>query len=242
MFKSKYNIYILILLIAGFLLRLWMILLDPFLHNWDEHFHALVAKNLSINFALPILLNNPLEGYKIEAWNDNYIWLHKQPLFLWQIALAIKAFGATVFSVRFPSLLMTSISLLIIYRLAFLVTQDRKTSLIALILATFSNFQLNLISGRIPTDHNDIAFGFYILLSIWTFVEYLKSKKIYWALLSGVFAGSAILIKWLIGLLVYSSWGIISLFYIIKKKNYSLFIHLILSFILFGTATETARY
>ena len=206
MFKNKYNIYILILLIAGFLLRLWMITLDPFLHNWDEHFHALVAKNLSNNFALPILLNNPLDGYKIEAWNDNYIWLHKQPLFLWQIALAIKAFGASVFSVRFPSLLMTSISLLIIYRLAFLVTQDRKTSLIALILATFSNFQLNLISGRIPTDHNDIAFGFYILLSIWTFVEYLKSKKIYWALLSGVFAGSAILIKWLIGLLVYSSW------------------------------------
>ena len=99
---------------------------------------------------------------------------------------------------------------------------DAWTSLIALILATFSNFQLNLISARIPTDHNDIAFGFYILLSIWTFVEYLKSKKIYWALLSGLFAGAAVLIKWLIGLLVYSSWGIISLYYIIKKKNYSI--------------------
>jgi len=232
MVKNKYNIYIFILLIAGFLLRLWMITLDPFLHNWDEHFHALVAKNLSNNFALPILLNNPLDSYKIEAWCDNHIWLHKQPLFLWQIAVAIKVFGTSVFSVRFPSLLMTSISLLIIYRLAFLVTQDRKTSLIALILATFSNFQLNLISARIPTDHNDIAFGFYVLLSIWTFVEYLKSKKIYWVLLSGIFAGAAVLIKWLIGLLVYSSWGIISLYYIIKKKNYSLFIHLILSFII----------
>lgn len=232
MVKNKYNIYIFILLIAGFLLRLWMIILDPFLHNWDEHFHALVAKNLSNNFALPILLNNPLDSYKIEAWCDNHIWLHKQPLFLWQIALAIKVFGTSVFSVRFPSLLMTSISLLIIYRLAFLVTQDRKTSLIALILATFSNFQLNLISARIPTDHNDIAFGFYILLSIWTFVEYLKSKKIYWALLSGLFAGAAVLIKWLIGLLVYSSWGIISLYYIIKKKNYSLLLNLIFSFII----------
>ena len=47
-----------------------------------------------------------------------------------------------------------------------------------------------------------------------------------------MFAGAAVLIKWLIGLLVYSSWGIISLYYIIKKKNYSLFLNLIFSFII----------
>ena len=229
MIKNKHNFYITILIVIGFTIRFLMISLDPFLHNWDEHFHALVAKNLSKDFTLPILLNNPLEGYRIEAWCDNHIWLHKQPLFLWQIAIAIKLFSTSVFSVRLPSLIMTTISLLIIYRLAFLTTQNRKISLIALLLATFSNYQLNLISGRIATDQNDIAFGFYILLSVWTFFEFLNTKKIYWILLIGIFAGCAVLVKWLVGLLVFSSWGIIALYHIIKNKNYSLFILLIIS-------------
>jgi len=232
MIKNKYNFYIIILIVIGFLIRFLMISIDPFLHNWDEHFHALVAKNLSKDFTLPILLNHPLEGYRIEAWCDNHIWLHKQPLFLWQIAIANKFFSTSIFSVRLPSLIMTTLSLLIIYRVTFLATKDRKISLIALFLATFSNYQLNLISGRIATDQNDIAFGFYILLSIWSLLEYYNSKKFYWIILIGLFAGCAVLVKWLVGLLVFSSWGIIALYYIFKNKNYSFFILLVISFLI----------
>jgi len=35
-----------LLLFAAFVMRLMMIGLDPYLHSWDERFHAVVAKNM----------------------------------------------------------------------------------------------------------------------------------------------------------------------------------------------------
>jgi len=232
MTKDRRNYYILFIIVIGFILRLWMIFLDPFLQNWDEHFHALVAKNYSENFLYPVLIKTPVVDYKISEWNANHIWVHKQPFFLWQIALTIKLIGTSVFAVRLPSLIMTTISLLIIFRLAYLFSKNIKISFIALILATFSNFQLNLISGRIPTDHNDIAFGFYVLMSIWAYSEFLVSKKWYWIVLTGLFSGFAVLIKWLVGILVYSSWGIIALYKYFKQNDKIFLIKLLFSFLI----------
>ena len=56
-------------------------------------------------------------------------------------------------------------------------------------------------------DHNDIALGFYVLGSVWAYAEYNRSSKWYWVLLIGLFAGGAILNKWLLGLFVYLIWG-----------------------------------
>jgi 4-amino-4-deoxy-L-arabinose transferase-like glycosyltransferase len=232
MTKIKRNYYIFFILIVGFFLRLWMISLDPFLQNWDEHFHALVAKNFSQNFLFPVLIKNPVIEYNISEWNANHVWVHKQPFFLWQIALSIKLFGTSIFAVRLPSLIMTTISLLIIFRLTYLLTKNYKVSFIALILFTFSNFQLNLISGRIPTDHNDVAFGFYVLMSIWSFSEFLNSRKWYWVVLTGLFSGFAVLIKWLLGILVYSSWGLISLFKYFKQNDKTYLFKLLFSFLI----------
>ena len=43
--------------------RLLLIGLDPFLHDWDERFHAVVAKNLLADWWLPVLRPNPLLAY-----------------------------------------------------------------------------------------------------------------------------------------------------------------------------------
>ena len=53
------SILILLVVIAGYILRLYFVQLDPFLHSWDEHFHALVGKNLLSNPLKPMLLTNP---------------------------------------------------------------------------------------------------------------------------------------------------------------------------------------
>lgn len=232
MTKSRRNYYIFAILIIGFILRFWMIYLDPYLQNWDEHFHALVAKNYSENFLFPVLIKTPIVDYNISEWNANHIWVHKQPFFLWQIALSIKLFGTSVLAVRFPSLLMTTISLLVVFRLTYLFTKNYTISFISLVLLTFSNFQLNLISGRIPTDHNDVAFGFYVLMSIWTYSEFLNSKKWHWIVLTGVFSGFAVLIKWLVGILVYSSWGLIALYKYYKENDKTLLFKLLFSFLI----------
>ena len=65
-----------------------------------------------------------------------------------------------------------------------------------------------MTSGIRGMDHNDVALGFYVLCSLWAYVEYRRSPKWYWIFLVGFFAGCAILNKWLIGLFVFLCWGI----------------------------------
>ena len=218
--KHRYSIILFIVFITGLLIRYFMIQLDPYLHHWDEHFHALVAKNMLEHPFKPTMIEYPIIPYKVSCWNGNYVWLHKPPLFLWQMAISLKFLGCTEVAVRMPSLIMTSLSILLLYRITFLTTGNNKTALLAGILMCFSYYQFQLISGRYSTDHNDVAFGFYVLASIWAYMEYLKKLTWKWVILVGLFAGCAILNKWLTGLLVYSAWGIqASLDYYSKREK-----------------------
>ena len=70
----------------------------------------------------------------------------------------------------------------------------------------FAYYQIELITGVTGMDHNDIAFLFYTILSIWAYFEYLNNPKTKWIYWVGFFAGAAILCKWLTGLLVYFGW------------------------------------
>jgi 4-amino-4-deoxy-L-arabinose transferase len=203
--------------------------IDPFLHSWDERFHALVAKNM-MQFPLkPMLTIFPVAHYDSNAWCCNHVWLHKQPLFMWQMALSMKIFGVNEFAMRLPSVIMGSIMVLLIYRICLLLTENKITSLIAALLMCFSNYQLEMISGKIGMDHNDVAFGFYVLASIWAYSEYLKKPTWYWAVLIGVFSGAAILNKWLTGLLIYSVWTIKLVYDFFKNHNPQQFKHYLLS-------------
>src|SRR6185295_14523546 len=108
-FQKKETVSLTLLLLGAFALRLFLILRDPFLHDWDEHFHALVAKNMIAHPFMPMLLANPVFPYNYKDWTSNHIWLHKQPLFLWQMALSMKLFGVNLFALRLPSALMGTI-------------------------------------------------------------------------------------------------------------------------------------
>ena len=55
-FQRKNSWGIFMLLIGAFLLRLWAAQLSPFLHLWDEQFHALVAKNMANDMLKPVLM------------------------------------------------------------------------------------------------------------------------------------------------------------------------------------------
>src|ERR1035437_2300948 len=112
---------------------------------------------------------------------------------------------------------MSSILILIIYRLGKL-TINARVGYIASFLFAVCNYLLDFNTGQYNTDHNDIAFIFYVTLSIWTYTEYLFEKKSRYMWLIGFFAGLAILTKWLTGLVVFSGWGI-SLFFIQGVRN-----------------------
>ena len=96
-----------LIILAGLLLRIF-VSTDMYLHDWDERFHALVAKNLMEHPLLPTLYDNPVLAYDYTAWNMNHIWVHKQPAPLWIMALSMKLFGISTWAMRLPSILFST--------------------------------------------------------------------------------------------------------------------------------------
>lgn len=203
--KNKFSIALVFLMLGAFGLRLFMTVLDPFLNEWDERYHALVAKNMMLHPFTPTLWPKAILPYDYKEWCCNFYWVHKQPLFMWQMALSMKIFGVNEVAMRLPSAVMNTLQVGLTYRLGTLV-HDRRLGFIAAFLLTFSYFALEQVSGSMGREHNDVAFYFYLTASFWALAEYLQKPKSVYLIGIGVFSGLAILNKWLVGLLVYAGW------------------------------------
>lgn len=208
--RQKEKIALLFLVLTGFLLFSFSALLDPFLNMWDERFHALVAKNMMHHPLMPTLYDDPILNTTYDRWDRTHVWLHKQPLFLWQITLSFSLFGISEFTLRLPMIILGSLLIMIVFRCGKLLVNAR-TGYIAGVLLITTNYILEVVAGRQMLDHNDFSFLFYVSASIWAFIEYSYSGKKIWIMLIGAFAGCAILCKWLVGLLVYAGWFILKL-------------------------------
>ncbi|MDP2386922.1 MAG: glycosyltransferase family 39 protein [Bacteroidota bacterium] len=168
--------------------------------------HALVAKNLSKNFLKPHLYPKEVLPYDFRGWTQNYIWVHKQPFFLWQMALSIKVFGANIFAVRLPSALCFTFATYCVYKIGKNIV-NAPIGFYAAVLFSMSFYFGELCTGSLSTDHNDIVFISYVTASVWAFSEYIVNPgKRRWVIMIGIFSGIAILNKWLVGLLIFSGW------------------------------------
>lgn len=168
----KYRLVALLLLfIASLAAGCWAIGLVPFLNDWDEKFHALVAKNLTYDMLHPTLFKTPLIPYDYKDWSGNHTWIHKQPMFLWLISISIKVFGAVEKAVRIPSLFMVSIMVLMMYRVARLLSNQRVAFITALLITCHYTYLQNM-SGIFLVDHNNIAFLFFITASFACWIEF----------------------------------------------------------------------
>jgi len=176
--------------------------------DYEERFHALVAKNLSIHPLKPTLYDDPIVDMAYTGWWQSAVWVHKQPIFLWQMALSYKLFGPSESAIRLPSVILGIIMVLITFRRGTLLVNKTVGCIAAILLITSFNFN-ELIAGRQTLDHNDLAFVAYVFLSIWSLIEYQISGKKKWIIFIGLFPGLAILNKWLVGLLVYFGWFIL---------------------------------
>ena len=206
--QARGNSAVVLLMGAALSLRLLLIGLDPFLHDWDERFHALVAKNLRADYLLPVLRASPVMPYDYRLWTSNYVWLHKQPLFLWQMALSMQLFGTNEVALRLPSALLGALLVWPVYRLGCFIFSSAVGYHAALLLA-FAYYQLELTTGWQSVDHNDAAFLAYVTASLWAYYESRNSTQPWrWSVLVGLFAGAAVLCKWLPGLVVYAAWAL----------------------------------
>jgi len=208
-FRERKKTGVALLLFSAFLMRLLMISLDPFVQEWDERFHALVGKHMMEHPFKPMLILNPILAQSPLDWGSGHIWVHKQPLFLWQMGLSMKLFGINTFAMRLPSAIMGTIMVWMIFDVALQWMKDERIAFIAAFIGAFAYYSLELTSGRQSLEHNDLAFTFYVTCSLWAFTRFVILNGSWkWALLVGVFAGCAILNKWLTGLLVYGGWGL----------------------------------
>jgi len=234
---DKKRIGLILLFIGSIGLGYFIANLDHFLIIWDEQYHALVAKNMMHNPFKPTLYAIPLLEYGYENWTANHIWVHKQPLFLWQMALSLKIFGINEMAIRIPSIIMHSVATIMIYRMGKISISDHVGYYGALFF-TVAYFPLEMVAGKYATDHNDFIFLCYVTASFWAWFEYSHSQKKYWLILIGIFAGCSVLVKWLPGLLVFATW-FISLGiedkknWINKKSYFPIIISGVISFMVF---------
>lgn len=227
---NKTIIFLLIIILLGFSLRL-ILCMDDFLHPWDERFHALVAKNLINNFSEPRLYGNPVLNTEDLDWRYTTIWLHKQPLPLWSISASLYFFGTNEFFVRLPSLILSTLSLLLTFSIARHLFNE-KIGLLAVFFQAINGFVIEITSGRVATDHIDVFFMFFIQLAIWFVIKYRESFQIRYLHFIGIALGLAVLSKWLVAMIVIPLFCIINLDKLNFKEQFRFSIYIFLTSVL----------
>ncbi len=210
-----YRWLICLLVLGTVIYRIVLHTYEPFLHDWDEKFHALVAKSLLQDPFHPRLYTEVLRPYGLADWTANETWLHKPILFLWLIALSLKCFGASLFAARLPSILLSAGTVVILSRFhlrLFETIEEKRTIALGAGLLFVCFFQQSFtVIGALSTDHNDVAFLFFFATA-WYF-----SHKMYlepsgkWVVAIGLSTAAAILCKSVLGLIPLTVYGAISL-------------------------------
>jgi 4-amino-4-deoxy-L-arabinose transferase-like glycosyltransferase len=180
--------------------------LDMFIHTWDEQFHALVAKNMTNDFFHPVLVNNQLLA-KSDHWTTTYTWLHKQPLFLWQMAVSLKVFGLNEIALRIPNIIAHGFLAVMLFDMGKLV-KNEIVGLLSALVFIYLRFPLSYAGAMEATDHNDYMFLFYVTASFWALFKYHHSGALRYLILLGLLCGCAALVKWLTGFVAVGVWGI----------------------------------
>jgi 4-amino-4-deoxy-L-arabinose transferase-like glycosyltransferase len=203
--KKSTTVTLSIIVLIGFLLRVYCAG-DTFLHDWDEQFHALVAKNFMQHWLKPTLIDTPLQPYDFQNWAMNHIWLSKQPLPLWCMAFSMKIFGVNLWALRLPSLIISTLAIWVTYKIGFLLFNNR-IALYAAFLHAIHGLTFEVATGRDSSDHVQCFFDFFISLGVLS--SLLANKTIHknkYSFLSGACMGCAFMCKWYPALLVFPIW------------------------------------
>ena len=198
--RNEYKKVLYLIVILGLILRLF-VASDLFLHEWDERYHALVAKNIIKHPFVPTLYDNPVLNYNYKNWQRNHIWLHKPPVSLWLLALSMKIFGINEIALRLPSIILSTIATFFIFFIGRSVFNE-KVGILACFFWAINGVLIVLAGGTTASDHVDIIFIFFIALGIFLSFYYLNKRSVFVLLSVGAVTGLAVLTKWLTGLLI----------------------------------------
>jgi 4-amino-4-deoxy-L-arabinose transferase len=183
---------------------------DPHLHEWDERYHAVVAKNLKRHPLRPTLYDDPVMPADHREWHSTHVWLHKPPLATWAMAASLAAFGESEPAVRAPSVIVGSLAVLLTVRMGTALF-SAPVGLLAGFLHAVHGFLIALASGRQATDHVDALFVALVEAAAAAgalgLVSHAGTAR---AVAVGALTGLAVLTKWLTAGLAVLLWAVVA--------------------------------
>ncbi len=202
------------ILLLALVLRVFMSA-DMYLHEWDERFHAVVAKNMMVHPLKPTLYDNPVLDYDHRNWASNHLWLSKPPLAFWAMGASMAIFGVNEVGLRLPSILFSLICVWLTMQIGTLLF-NRKTGLLAGFFHAIHGFSLELAGGIVSADHVDVMFLMWVQVAVLFMIKFIKNENNKYLFTIGLCAGLAYLCKWIMALFVLLIWlGI----YIYTERN-----------------------
>src|SRR3972149_11163769 len=182
--KNKIEIMLFFLLIISLGLKFYR-LNNPNSYYFDEIYFAFTAEEMAKGSDIPWGIGgNAPKGFAYE-------WVHP-PLGKEISALGILIFGDNTFGWRFFQALFGGFGTLIIYLLGKELFESKRAGLIAAFLFTFESFIFVL--SRITMV--DIFLMSFILLASLFIIKYTRTQKKPYLVLSGVFCGASMSVKW----------------------------------------------
>lgn len=177
--KNKIFIAVFVfVLIIGVFLRFYKLGDTPNSLDWDEVSQGYNAYSILETGKDEFGTSHP---FTIRSFND-----YKPPVYVYLTTIPVKIFGISPFSVRFPSTLAGSLSILLVFGLVYEIFRKEKYAKKVALLSMFffSISPMSIQFSRTGFDANVAVF--FVLLGSWIFIRYLSKEKI-WPIFVGVF-------------------------------------------------------
>lgn len=191
--KHSIQLILLVVLVLGFYLR-FKAADHPYISQWDEAYHALVAKHFTSHPLVPTLYETPPLEYNYKEWSSNNIWLHKPPMALWLMAASIWTLGEEEVVFRIPSIVLGTFSILLTYLIGYKLLGNI-AGLIGAALHSLNPLFIRLVSGTIPSDHIDLIMVFFVELTVLFYVYAANRNSFFFFAMAGISLGFGFLSK-----------------------------------------------